>query len=98
MPHQHGESLMRIDEAAVAVDGADAVAVAVSAEAGVIFAGENSLTQRVDVGLDGLGVDAAEARVSSAANFVTGNSVAGAKFTQQAVGGAVHYVGDEAEV
>ena len=97
VPDEQGENLVRIDERAVAIDGADAVAVAVGAEAGVVFSGAHGLAQRVDVRLDGFGMDAAEARIARAANFVAGDAVAAEKFEEQAGGGAVHGVGDEAK-
>src|SRR5450755_2179857 len=76
MPGEQGKKLVRIEEGAVAVDGADAVAVAVGAETGVEFSGEDGFAERLDVRLDGLGMCAAETGVAGGANFVAGNVVA----------------------
>ena len=97
MPDEQSENLMGIDEGAVAIDGADAVAVAVGAEADVVFAGEDGFAERVDVRLDGFGMRAAEKRIARAADFVAGDAVALEDFGQQTGGGAVHRVGDEAK-
>src|SRR5450432_2679441 len=98
MPGEQGKKLVRIEEGAVAVDGADAVPVTVGAETGVEFSGEDSFAEGLNVRLDGFGVRAAETRIARAANFFAGNFVAGEKFAQQAGGGAVHGVGDETEI
>ena len=76
MPDEKREDLVRVDERAVAVDGADAVAIAVGAQASVVIASEHSLLKWRDVRRNGLRVDAAEARISCPANFVAGDSVA----------------------
>ncbi len=60
---------MRIDEVAVLVRGADAVGVAISAEAGVAFVRDAGIAERADVGLDGLRVDAGKERIDIAANL-----------------------------
>ena len=78
MPEQDGEDLVRRDERAVAIHGADAVAVAVGGKAGVVAARAHRVAQRFDVRLDRLGIDAAEQRIARAANFVAGDAVAGA--------------------
>ena len=83
VPDEQSEKLMRIEEGAVAIDGADAVAVTVGAKSGVVFAGQHSIAQRLDVRFDGLGVRAAETRVVGAANFVAVNIVAGEKLAQR---------------
>jgi len=88
---------MRIDEGAVAVDCADAIAVAIGGEADIVFAREDGFSERVDVRLDGLGMSAAEKRIARAANFVAGDAVALENFGEDAGGGAVHGVGDVAE-
>src|SRR5258707_3094648 len=67
---------MRIHESAGAVNRANAVAVAISAEARIVFPREHSMAQRFDVRLDWLGMNAAEARVARSADFVARNSVA----------------------
>jgi hypothetical protein len=94
VPNEERENLMGIDEGAVAIDGADAVAVAVSGEADVVFAGEDGFAERIDVRLDGFGVGAAEKRIARAADFVAGDAVALENFGEDAGGGAMHGVGD----
>jgi hypothetical protein len=54
---QDGEDFVRVDEVAVLVGGADAVGVAVGAEAGLAAVGHDCLTQCADVRLDGLRID-----------------------------------------
>src|ERR1051325_4304207 len=76
VPNEKREDLMRVDEGAVAVDCADAVAVAVGGKAGVVFSGEDSLAEGGDVRLDGFRMNAAEAWVARAANFVAMDAVA----------------------
>jgi hypothetical protein len=66
---QHAEDLVRIDEVAVLVGGADAVGVAVGAQAGLAAVGHHRLAQGADVRLDGLGIDAGKERVGVAANL-----------------------------
>ena len=46
VPDEKREDLVRVDERAVAIDGADAVAIAVGAEAGVVFSGEDGFAKR----------------------------------------------------
>ena len=80
VPHQQRENLMRIDERAIAIDRADAIAVAISAEAGIIFSGAHRLTQRIDVRLDGFRMYARKSRVARAANFIARHAVAFEQF------------------
>jgi len=75
--------LVRIDERTVAVDGPDAVAISVRAEAGVVFSGTHSLAQVFDVRLNRLGMHAAETRVARPANLIAVNSVAAEELWQQ---------------
>src|SRR5262249_18315409 len=56
MPDQQRKYLMWVDEAAVTIDGADAVTVAVGAEAGVVFSRKHGSPERFDVWLDRLRV------------------------------------------
>jgi len=65
-----------IDEGAVAIDGANAVAVAVGGKACVIFSGAHRFPQSFDVRLDRFGMHAAETRVARAPNFVASHAVA----------------------
>ncbi len=46
---QHGVDFVRVDEVAVLVGGADAVGVAVGAEAGVAVVGDGRFAERADV-------------------------------------------------
>jgi hypothetical protein len=60
---QHGVDLVRVDEVAVLVGCADAVGVAVGAEAGLAAVGHDRFAEGADVRLDGLGIDAGKERV-----------------------------------
>ncbi len=75
MPDEQCKNLMGVDERAVAVDGADAVAVAIGAQAGVVFSGKHGLPQRFDMRLDRLRMHAAETRIARAANFITSDAI-----------------------
>ncbi len=70
VPDQQSKKLMRIEEGAVTIDGANAIAVTIGAESGVVFAGEHGIAQRLHVRLDRLGMRAAEKWIAGAANFV----------------------------
>src|SRR5580693_7444252 len=94
VPDEEREDLMGIDEGAVAIDRADAVAVTVGGESDIVFAGEDGFAERIDVRLDGFGMRAAEKRVARAADFVAGDTVAFENFWEDAGGRAVHGVGD----
>src|SRR5580693_5596951 len=94
VPDEEREDLMGIDEGAVAIDRADAVAVTVSGKAYVVLAGEDGLAERIDVRLDRFGMRAAEKRIARAANFVAGDAVALEDFGEDTGGGAVHGVGN----
>src|SRR5271169_4283786 len=75
MPHEQRKNLVRINKAAVAIDSADAIAVAVGSEARVKFSGENCFAQGIDMRLDGLRVNTPETRIARTANFFRRNSV-----------------------
>ena len=62
---------MRIDEVAMLVRRADAVGIAVGAEAGVAFVGDHRLAQRADVRLDRLGIDAGKQRIDDCRGSAT---------------------------
>src|ERR1035438_9199524 len=98
MPDEQREDLVRIDEGAVAIDGADAIAIAIGAKAGVVFSGLNGLAQWIDVRFDGFGMRIAEERVTGAANFVADDAVALEEIGKESRGRAVHGVGDEAKL
>src|ERR1700730_1810357 len=89
---------MRVYERAVAVDGADAIAVSIGAKPGIVFARKDRLARIFDVGFDGLGMNAAEAWVALAADFGAGNSVSLEEFAEEARGCAVHRVRHEAKL
>src|SRR5207253_798311 len=76
VPDEQCKDLMRIHERTVTVDGADAVAIAIGAPAGVEFSAQQRLPQGLDMRLDRLRVNAAEARVVRAANFIAGDAIA----------------------
>src|SRR6266481_9260713 len=80
MPDEQRKNLMGVDERAVAVNGADAVAISIGAQASVVFSGKHGLPQRFDVRLNRFGMDAAEARITRPANFIANNSIAPEEF------------------
>ena len=98
MPDEQGKDLVRIDEGTVAVDRADAVAIAVRSKPSVVFSGDYCLAQRTNVRLNRLGMDAAEARIAFAANLRAGDAIASEEFRQEAGGGSEHCIGDETKV
>src|SRR5258705_805024 len=98
VPNEQGEDLVWIDEGTVAVDRADAIAIAVGSEPSVVFSGNYCLAQWANVRLNRLGMDAAEARFAFAANFRAGDAVASEEFRQKAGGGSEHCIGNEAEI
>ncbi len=63
---------MRVDEVAVLVGRADAVGVAVGAEAGLAAVGDGGFAQGANVRLDGLGVDAGKERIGIGADLHVG--------------------------
>src|SRR5216684_3439064 len=97
MPDEQCKNLVRIDKRAVAVDGADAVAISIGAQAGVELSREHRLAQCFDVWLDRFRVYAAETRVAHAANFVASDAIAPEKFNEQARGRSMHDIRDEAK-
>src|ERR1035437_3706002 len=74
---QDGIDLVRIDEVALIVGGADAVRVAVRAEPCVAAVGHHRLPQGANVGLDRFGVNAGKKRVGIATNLHVGHTDAG---------------------
>src|SRR5262249_15003765 len=98
VPDEKRENLVRIDEGAVAIDCTDAITVSVGGESSVVFSCDDSFTERPDVRLNRFGVNATEARITRAANFVAMDAVAAEKFRKQAGRGTVHGVKDKAEV
>src|ERR1700691_2441780 len=97
MPEQNREYLVWRDERAVAVHGADAVGISVKSKSRVKTAFAQSLTQRFDVRLDGLGIHASEQRIARAPNFLAFDSVAAEKFAQQASPRSMHGINEEPE-
>ena len=87
--------LVRIDEVAVLVGGADAVGVAVGAQAGLAAVGHDRLAQRADVRLDRLGIDAGKQRVGIAANLHVSHAEAGKNIGDNRPARAVHRVDAE---
>ena len=77
MPEQNEKDLVRRDEGAVAIHGADAVAVAVGGKARVVFSGDDrGLQQRATCGSMGSGLTPPKSGSRSAADFIAGNAVA----------------------
>jgi len=68
MPHEQRENLVRIHERAIAVNRADAVAIAVSGQSRVEFPFNNGLAQCADVRLNRFGMDAAETQIALSVN------------------------------
>ena len=66
---QDAVNFVRIDEVAMLVDGADAVRVAVGAEASLTAVGHHGLAQGANVRLDGFGIDARKSGICVAANL-----------------------------
>ncbi len=83
---------MRVDEVAVLVGGADAVGVAVGAEAGLAVVGDDRFAEGADVRLDGLGIDAGKERIGIGANLDVSDADAGEDVGEDRAAGAVHGV------
>src|SRR5260370_8677902 len=98
MPNEQGKNLMRIYERAVAVDSADAVAIAIGTERRIVFTGAHGLAGGFDVRLDGLGINSRESRVARTANFVPLNALAGEQLPKQARRRPIHPVAEEREL
>src|SRR5258708_17661796 len=92
VPDQHGKALVWIDEGAVAVDSAKAVAVTVGGEARVIFSRDNGVAERANMRLDGFRMNVAKPRVADAVNFVAVDAVATENFGEKPGSRAVHRV------
>src|SRR5690242_21709067 len=95
MPEQNGEDLLRRDESAVGVHGADAVAISIGGKTGVIAAAANGLSQGRDMGFDRFGIDSAEKRIVCAANLVASHAMAAHQRNQQAPRSEERRVGKE---
>ncbi len=89
---------MRVDEAAVLSDGADAVGVAVGGKAGVTLLLDHRFLQRGDVRQNGLGIDAGEERIVLLANGHVLDAVLVEDAREHAATGAVHRVDGEFEI
>src|ERR1700740_788263 len=98
MPNEQREDLVRVYERAVAVDGADTIAIAVGAERSVAFYRAHRQPGSLDVWLERFGMNSREARITSSADLITGDAVAGEQLVQEAGGGSVHGIADEAEL
>ena len=71
VPDEECENLVGIDEGAVAINRADAVAVAISGEADVVFAGDDGFAEGINVRLDGFGMRATEERIACASAYMS---------------------------
>ena len=91
------EDFVRVDEVAVLVGGADAVGVAVGAEAGVASVGDDCFAERADVGFDGLGVDAGKEGVDGAADLDEIDTETSEDAAEQGAARAIHGVDAEFE-
>ena len=83
---------MRVDEVAVLVRGANAVGIAVGAEAGMAAVGDNRFAQCADMRLDGLGIDAGKERIDVAADLHMIDADAGEDVGEDRAARAVHGV------
>src|SRR5260370_37758108 len=90
MPNEQGKNLVRIYERAVAVDSADAVAIAIGAERRIVLSGAHGLAGGFDLRLGGPRVNSRAARVARPANFLAWNDGAGEQFAKQARRRAAH--------
>src|ERR1700722_9157850 len=97
MPNEQSEDFVRIYKYAVAINSADAIAVAIDTECRIVFSGADCLPGGFDVRLDGLGVNAGKARIAHSANFIARNIIASEQLAEQASRGTVHGVAQEAE-
>ena len=98
MPEQDGKNLVRGDEGAVAIDGADAVGVAIEAKAGVVFAVDHGARRAAMCGSMGSGFTPPKSGSRLARISSQGMSVAAEKFGEQAAAGAVHGIDDETKI
>ncbi len=92
---QDAKDFVRIDEVPVLVGRADAVRVAVRAQASLAAVGDHRLAQGANVRLDGLGVNAGKERIHVAANLHVRHTQAGEDFGDNRSAGAVHRVEGE---
>ena len=92
---KHGVDFVRVDEVAVLVGCADAVGVAVGAEAGLAVVGDRGFAEGADVGLDGLGIDAGKERVGFGADGDVGHADAIKDVGEDRAACAVHGVDAE---
>ena len=88
---------MRVNEAAVFSDGAEAVGIAIGRESGGALLADHGFLQQLDVRQDGLGIDAGEERIQFAANLDVIDAGLGEDAVQYAAAGAVHDVDGELE-
>ncbi len=91
------EDLVRVHEAAVFRNSAEAVGIAVGGQSGLAFLADYRLLQEFDVRKDRLGVDAGEQRIQLAANFYVVDAGLGKDALEHAAAGAVHGVDGELE-
>ncbi len=97
MPQQNRKNLVRRHKVAVAVDGADAIGVAVQRESRIVLSCSHRLAQGFHVRLDRFGVHAAEKGIARAANLVRLDPMPVKQFAQQSAPGAVHRIDYKAE-
>ena len=89
---QDGKDLVGIDEVAEFIRSADAVGIAIGAEARLAAVGDHRLAQRPNVRLDGLGVDAGKQRVLRATDLHVGHADAREDVGDDRQSGAIHGV------
>ena len=89
------ENLVRIDELARAVNGADAVGIAVRGKAGVEIAFHHRAAQALHVRFDGLRIQAGEKRIVLRVNFAEGNSRLAEQARNAAAARSIHRIDHE---
>ena len=92
---ERGIDFVRVDEVAMLVGRADAVGVAVGAEAGLAAVGYCGFAEGANVGLDGLGIDAGKERVGFGADLHVSHADAVKDVSENCAARAVHGVDAE---
>src|SRR5260370_5901390 len=94
---QHGVNLVRIHEAAVFGDGADAVGVAIGNKTGVTLFADHRLLQHLHMRLDRLRIDSRKQWIDLAANLQKLDAALAEYAGQHTAPGAIHRVNSEFE-
>ena len=95
---QDRENFVRIDEAAIFSDGANAVGIAIGREAGIALFADDRLLQFGNVRLNRLGIDAREKRVQLLPDGKMLDAALAKHSADDAAAGAVHGVDSKLEL